>query len=271
MKIGLKKELDKVRKKSINSVESIITEANRLLTAGADAEQEALRKAGLNHKKMMVETAQGVEIERKSFEEQYKDHVFTEEEIKNICIKYDLRFLRSEFYRGNLDTQLGSKLKKFIEDHPEVGNSSDSFYIMAPDNCFELIERPAKPFWTIKTDPVLMYKLPKQNKYVYIHKWGRDFTILRRLRGMLLSSLSNMWSVGISMWMVILSALFGILYTGFTGEWYQYFHLIWIAAIAVGANYAMLCIMFKDGENFRQRETDRIWNERIDRKVNRSY
>ena len=77
----------------------------------AIAEKEALRAAGLDHHVQKVESDKGVEIERKQLEETYDDLVFTRQEIKDICIKYDLRFLRTEYFKAALDTEIAGKLK----------------------------------------------------------------------------------------------------------------------------------------------------------------
>jgi hypothetical protein len=265
-KVGLKKELDKAKKSSKNGVDLIVKEAQLLLTQGAEEEAKALRVAGLDHQAKVVEKSRGVELERERFENEYGNDVYTREEIKQICLKYDLRFLPSEYYRGKLDTQVASKLKRFIAEHQHEMGNSGTFYIIAPDTLFELEDRPAKPFWTINTDPILVYKLPRQDKYVYIHKWGVDFTLIRRFRGMFFKSLANMWTIGASFWMIALSALFGFLFKGFTGEPIQYLNMIWIAALSFIFTYVTLAIMFNEGERFNSRTTENMWDERYKRR-----
>jgi hypothetical protein len=266
-KVGIDKELNKRRKNTIDSVESVITEANRLLTAGADEEVKALRAAELDGQRKQVERAKGVEIERRDFEEKYDSHVFTQEEIKDICIKYDLRFLNSRDYIGTLDSEVATKLKYFIKNHPEAGGGYSAFYIMAPETSFHLDNRKEKSFLTVNVDPVLLYKLPgNENKYVYVHKWGKDFTILRRLRGMILQSTSNMWSFGISFWMIAITAIFGLLYDGFVAEPLQFLHFLWIGAASVFLTWATWALIFNDGEDFSDRTTPSVWNRSIKRR-----
>ncbi len=264
IKVGLKEELEKKRKKSIGNSEEFLKETQLLLEAGADAEKRALRVAGLDHQIRHVESSMGIEIEREKFEKEYGESVFTGEEIKEICVKYDLRFFRSEYFKARLDTQIASKLSRFMKDNPEVGESSDSFYIIAPANAFELRNRPAKPFLTI--DPILVYKLPRQDKYVYIHKWGRDFTVLRRLRGIFFESEDAMWSITTSFWTIIISIIFGSTFDGFTGMWYQQLNILWIFAASFLLAFATLAIMFNDGENFEKRETGKLWDDRVKRR-----
>jgi hypothetical protein len=264
IKVGLKEELEKKKKKSIGSSDELVKETQLLLEAGADSEKKALRIAKLDHQIKYVETSKGIEIEREKFESEYGDSVFTEDEIREICIKYDLRFFKSEYFKGRLDTQIASKLNRFIEANPEVGESSDSFYIIAPANAFDLKNRPAKPFMTI--DPILVYRLPKQDKYVYIHKWGRDFTIFRRLRGIFFESTQSMWSISISFWTIVLSIIFGVYFNGFTGMWYQQLNIIWIFGVSCGLSFFTLATMFNDGEGFYKRTTSNLWNKRIKRR-----
>ncbi|MEK6829102.1 MAG: hypothetical protein AABY15_03165 [Nanoarchaeota archaeon] len=262
--VKLKKELEKKKKESFNSSDGLVKETMLLLESNENAEKRALQIAGLDHQIRHVETAKGIEIERTQFEKEYGDSVFTRDEIKDICIKYDLRFLPSNRFRGRLDTQISYKLKEFIEKNPSVGNYSNDFYIIAPSNAFELNDRPAKPFITI--DPILVYKLPKEDKYVYVHKWGRDFTILRRLRGMFLESRASMWTFAASFWIVMLSAILGLSFNGFTGMWYQYMNLLWIVPTAYGLAYATLAAMFNDGEDFKNRTTRNMWDSTYKRR-----
>lgn len=97
--------------------------------------------------------------------------VFTLEQIKGICIKYRLRFLPSNLYKGNIDPQLPSKVKEFVMLE---GKSVEDYqyYICAPAESFELQAR--------SKDPLLFAKLDEDHYYL-IHKWGDDMSVSRAI------------------------------------------------------------------------------------------
>lgn len=262
-KVELDKELKKEKEKTKEEFGNFSENTQLLLDAGADEDKEALRAAGLNHEILEAEHSRGIEIDRKNLEEEYGLDVYTKDEIKNLCIKYDLRFLRSSHYAGKLDSIIAGKLKKFIKDNP-VGDVSDSFYIIAPAEAFDLRGRDA----TTKNaaDPILVYKVPKEDKYLFIHKWGRDFTILRRLRGLYMESESNMLSVGTSILTVFISIIFAFSFSKFTGEWYQYLNMLWIVGLSFIVNLGFLAIMFRDDDDYHERASGYIWDTREKRR-----
>lgn len=264
-RVGIKKELEDKRRGSQKHADGFLQEAQLLLESNTQEDKEALRIANLDNHIRAVETKRGSEIERKKLEDEYGNKAFTEKEIEEICVKYDLRMLNTRRFNGQLDSEITYKLKDFISRHnKEMGNSSSDFYIIAPSKAFELEGRPAKPFVAI--DPILVYKTPRQDKYIYIHKWGRDFTFLRRIRGMFFESEASMWSFTMSAWIIALTVLFGVSYDGFTGMWHQYLNLLWIVGLSVPASLGTLSLMFNDGEGFGRRATPNIWNQPIRRR-----
>lgn len=101
------------------------------------------------------------------------------DDIKKVCIDYNLRFLQAEYYRGTLETGISIKIEKFCKE-----NNLDieklyrhDFYIMAREEDFNLKEAPNPPK---NPDPVLFYKVGK-DVYKSIVKWGNDLTPIRRL------------------------------------------------------------------------------------------
>jgi len=257
--IGIKKELDRKREKSISNSDTFQGEAQKLIETHDTKEKDALRRAGLDYQVKKIEGNVGVEIERQQIEEEYGNDTFTEQEIKEICVKYDLRFLRTDYFQGSLDSKVSKKLKVFLEEHPEIGDRSDSFFIIAPSKAFNLQDNEKKPLFQLH--PILVYQIPKQDdKYVYIHKWGFDFTFMRRLRGMFFESTMNMWTMTGMFWILAVSAIFSYIFKGFTGEWFQYFNLLWITPLSFLLSYGTLRVMFNDIQYFNKRITEKIWN-----------
>jgi hypothetical protein len=266
---GIKEELEKKRQESVDKTDSN-AQSVKLLMSGEDGDKEILRRTGLDHDINKAEKLRGLEIDRKSIEDTYKGFVFTEKEIKEICIKYDLRFLPTRYFRGALDTEVADKLKKFVAEHPEIGAVSESFYIIAPSNTFDLDGSDANP--SNKTDLILVYKVRTEykdvEKFVFIHKWGKEeFSPIRRLKGIFYESESSMTTVLMSSWIVILSTIFGMSFSGFTGEWYQYLNFIWIVPVSFGLSMLTLLIMFNDSDmRLRLRTSNKIWNTRDTRR-----
>lgn len=266
---GIKEQLEKKRQASFDKTETA-TESVKLLMSGEDDDKEILRRTGLDHEINKAEKLKGLEIDRRNIEDTYKGFVFTGKEIKEICVKYDLRFLPTKRFRGALDTEIADKLKTFVAEHPEIGAVSESFYIIAPSNNFDLEYSDAKP--SSKTDLILVYKVRTEydevDKFVFIHKWGKEeFSFIRRIKGIFYESESSMVTVSMSAWIVIISIFFGMSFSGFTGEWYQYLNFIWIVLLSFGLSMLTLLIMFNDSDmKLSKRTSDRVWNTRYTRR-----
>ena len=84
--MGIKEELDQKRQESIVKAEPK-DEIKLLMAPGSNSQKEALRTAGLDREILAVESKKGVEIDRNNNESTYGNTVFTEDEIKDICIK----------------------------------------------------------------------------------------------------------------------------------------------------------------------------------------
>lgn len=88
--------------------------------------------------------------------------------IKEICIDYRLRFLDSNYFKGDIPQQAISKIKQLEKEHGTILNG---FKIVAPSKLFKLKD---------KNDPLLF--VPLGNDYFYlIHKWGNDLHPMRKV------------------------------------------------------------------------------------------
>lgn len=185
------KVLDELSQKRNGSIQEDLknyglpNEAQLLLTASV-AERDILREAGLDHNIKKVESAKGINLERDNFENTYARKVFTEDEIKDICQKYNLRLLHSRKYNGTIDTALASRIIEFFKESGVDSHryeASNNLYIMAPPEMFDA----EKKRQTI-SDPIMFYRVAKQGSipmYVPVHQWGNDFSIIRRINGII--------------------------------------------------------------------------------------
>ncbi len=88
--------------------------------------------------------------------------------IKEICIDYRLRFLDSNYFKGDIPQLAISKIKQLEKEH---GTNLNGFKIVAPSKLFKLKD---------KDDPLLF--VPLGNDYFYlIHKWGNDLHPMRKV------------------------------------------------------------------------------------------
>lgn len=96
------------------------------------------------------------------------DRIYHVDQIKKICVDYRLRFLDTQFFKGDLPYEAISKIKELEKQHQI---KIDSYKIMAPSKLFRLEHY---------DDPLLF--APIGNGYYYlIHKWGNDLSPYRKL------------------------------------------------------------------------------------------
>lgn len=96
------------------------------------------------------------------------DKIFHISDIEKLCIDYRLRFLDSNYFKGEIPFEAVSKIKS-LEKQQEL--KLKGFKIVAPSKLFKLENA---------DDPLLF--APMGNDYFYlIHKWGNDLHPLRKL------------------------------------------------------------------------------------------
>jgi hypothetical protein len=185
-------ELKNKKEKSLFNPDQEINKDMKLLMEGeTQREQTVLSNIGIDGALKAAQTKKGFDIERKNLEDKYNSElIFTEAEIKELCLDYRLKFLNSKRYIGPVDSELGTKLADFSDEHKLSLDTNagmrDDFYVAAPYNCFELDWKPVPPK---DPDPLLFYcvdrdyKNPELSKYLLIHKWGNDFSPLRLIKG----------------------------------------------------------------------------------------
>ncbi len=98
------------------------------------------------------------------------DRVYSEATIRDLCIKYRLRFLEGALYKGEIPPQAVQAVRVLERkaDGPLV-----SFMVMAPASRFKLCDS--------EVDPLLFIPLG-EGRYYLAHKWGKDLTMERAIR-----------------------------------------------------------------------------------------
>ena len=97
--------------------------------------------------------------------------VFDTEAIRNICVKYRLRFLDSGLFKGELP---GQAIQAIREVERKASGPIRSFKLMAPAERFRLTDS--------EVDPLLFVPLGN-DRYYLVHKWGNDLKWHRSVLG----------------------------------------------------------------------------------------
>lgn len=257
----VEKQLSRGRENSVNDTKESVKKIQLLLEGDAIEERKILAEAGLDFNIKKVETQVGVNLVREKKEEQLNAKVFTEAEIKETCIKYNLRFLHSRKYKGSIEPTLGSAILNFFKEKNIDSKSyeaANNLFIMAPSKAFNLEERP-KP---APIDPVMFYKMSttEGDMYALVHKWGKDFTVFRRLLGAAKESSWNWyWTMII---LSFVSLTIGTACIGFNP--FGLMTLLINTCIAFGGVLVYLLITVGDGssswERYRKSFSRESWN-----------
>jgi hypothetical protein len=257
----IEKELERGRQSSLNSASGKKSEDMKLLMeTSAVEERKILREAGLDFNLRELESKVSSNMTREKNETRLDSKIFTEAEIKEACVKYDLRFLRSRYYKGSIEPTLGKVLLDFFKDRKIDGASyeaSNNLYIMAPVSAFNLEEHPDPPV----VDPVMFYKISTGDgdMYALIHKWGRDFTAVRRVWGAMRATSWNWFWTKTAFAFIV--AMVGVALST------NPFTLLWMSvSLTVAVLVAGLPVFVRNGDtsdkwtNYRNSFSKRGWN-----------
>jgi len=178
--------------------QSAITETQRLLTQGGAEDYQMLKEMGMHKAVEQAQEIHGKRMELENLETKY-GQVYSISEIEGIACRYALKFRRSDQYQGPVDPEMLQKIKEFFKDSGIETNGTTyghKFFVLAPPKAFPLTDRPVpRP-----PDPILFYKLDEEN-YRFIHKWGSDLTIFRRILGFKYMNKFTYWLT----WFLVLS------------------------------------------------------------------
>lgn len=253
------KKVSQERREEMNAA-SAVTETQRLLANDSAQDYEILKEMGMHKSIEFATELHSKKIELENLEKKY-GQVFSLNEIKAVACKYALKFRRSDNYKGGIDVVMFQKMKEFFKDAKIEINKAKlgyNFYILAPQNAFELVERPTPT----PPDPILFYKLD-ENNYRLIHKWGSDLTIFRRITGWKYKSHFNYWlTYFVKYTSFVLPLWFIKFFNSFETAWFAV--PVILSVIAIIASFAASANGEKENEKFRKWEE--IWQDEF--KVN---
>ena len=130
------------------------------------------------------------------FEEMETKNIFHKDTIKNICVRYRLRFLDSNLFKGEYPKNITRIITDLESKHD---TTLSNFKIMAPSKLFK-IKSP--------DDPILF--VPIGNDYFYlVHKWGKEFNKLRKLMVLPFKNIDNLtiFSILVSVFFALVGKL----------------------------------------------------------------
>lgn len=267
MKVKILDKLDEAAAKADANAFQPLDAARQLLAADLGKERAILGHLGMDAAIKDAEKQQGIKYERELSKEKFGLRVYNIAEIKEICLKYNLRFLQSNFYKGSFDGELAPTLRRFTEEHKiNTEFEGRNFFIMAPSSAFNLEAMPVKQVPPkLMPEPTLFYRINNADhtegtNYVAVHHWGKDFTVLRRVLGWI-----NMTAWSYLMTRVVLAFLgfllagqfiapgiFGILGAVGITIAYTYFFIIWPKCTDSSGDW--------DSERFAHLGADVNWN-----------
>jgi hypothetical protein len=193
-----------------------------LLEQGDSAEDLRIANAlGSSNNIARAQTELGKKMELEKLDGKFAGNVFTVDQIKALAGKYNLRFLRSGLYCGNLDVVAIQKIKEFSRETGTAitdGALKYNFFILAPGKCFNL-----KAIEKVKVDPdpAIFYKIDDDH-YRLIHQWGNDFSIWNRIAGWnWLKPATKFWVNLIAFSLIFCGLVFvtGLFVPLFTSKW----------------------------------------------------
>ncbi len=159
-KVNLERALEKERnvQKEI-SENQILSQFKSLFEAEWEKDQRVLQTINKGATSSILPSADNLSEER----------IFDIESIKNLCIKYRLRFLSTKQFKGDIPSMAISSIK---ETEMKVGHNIDAFMIAAPSKLFKLEDS--------NKDPLLFAPLD-DGRFYLIDKWGDDMAWYRKI------------------------------------------------------------------------------------------
>jgi len=212
--------------------ESALAEVKHLLQAEEAGDTSMLRYFGTSE---TLTNVKNKAFQLKSFEPNTQ---VTYADVRTVCKRYALKCLPASQYKKSLPLSVLHTLKKFEDELPEYLQESYSSYhsqktgrldkkrllVIAPKNHFKV-----NGTFKIQRDPVLLYitegsigrhyidifhpfweneradvYVSRDNSFEIIDKWGKDFTFLRRIKGLMQYS----WAFNIAFFIVCIYSAF---------------------------------------------------------------
>ncbi|MFL2609996.1 MAG: hypothetical protein ACJ0OW_02730 [Flavobacteriaceae bacterium] len=186
--------------RKVNLFEELLSERNKEISS--DELKSIVKKIWSNHdsKKDQIRISLNKKNDHKNnqlkFDKMESKNIFHKDTIKKICVRYRLRFLDSNLFKGEYPKNITRIITDLESKHD---TSLSNFKIMAPSKLFK-IKSP--------DDPILF--VPIGNDYFYlVHKWGKEFNKLRKLMVLPFKNIDNLtiFSILVSVFFALVGKL----------------------------------------------------------------
>lgn len=186
--------------RKVNLFEELLGERNKEISS--DELKSIVKKIWSNHdsKKDQIRISLNKKNDDKNnqlkFDKMKSKNIFHKDTIKKICVRYRLRFLDSNLFKGEYPKNITRIITDLESKHD---TSLSNFKIMAPSKLFK-IKSP--------DDPILF--VPIGNDYFYlVHKWGKEFNKLRKLMVLPFKNIDNLtiFSILVSVFFALVGKL----------------------------------------------------------------
>ena len=169
--------------KKVNLFEELLIERNKELSS--DELKSIVKNIWSNHDskkdqvRLSLDKKNNDKYNQLKFDKMESKNIFHKDTIKKICVRYRLRFLDSNLFKGEYPKNITRIITDLESKHD---TSLSNFKIMAPSKLFK-IKSP--------DDPILF--VPIGNDYFYlVHKWGKEFNKLRKLMVLPFKNIDNL-------------------------------------------------------------------------------
>lgn len=234
--INLKSKLEDLKRKS-NKKDSTLLNVQQLFLELDDSREQTLQNLtkGAGFKPMNQFDVELLESQA----------IFHISHIKELCVRYRLRFLETEFFKGDYPAEAITKIHEFERDH---NTQLSNFKIVAPASLFRLK----------KADDPLLFT-PLGNDYYYLlYQWGNDLHPLRRLKYWAVKSVDTLivTVLGVCLLFTALSYTFFFRQESSVGYFILLFFFYFKGAVGLGLFYGIAL-----GKNFSKY----AWNSQYDK------
>ena len=186
--------------KKVNLFEELLSERNKELSS--DELKSIVKNIWSNHDskkdqvRLSLDKKNNDKYNQLKFDKMESKNIFHKDTIKKICVRYRLRFLDSNLFKGEYPKNITRIITDLESKHD---TSLSNFKIMAPSKLFK-IKSP--------DDPILF--VPIGNDYFYlVHKWGKEFNKLRKLMVLPFKNIDNLtiFSILVSIFFALVGKL----------------------------------------------------------------
>jgi hypothetical protein len=157
--INIRTELLKQKKNSLKKTDFVLDEVNKILKAELFKEHNILNNLKSYNKSFALLDEEGLD----------ETPIFRKEEIKDICVKYRLRFVDSQKFKGHFPYEAVLKIKDL---NKHQGKDLEGFKILAAPSVIKDKNNAGQ---------ILIFAPTIYGNYYLIHSWGQELKWMHKI------------------------------------------------------------------------------------------